>query len=82
MKLIALSLIASALTSVTSAHYIFTNINGNKAAVRQPANNSPVTSVTSSAVRCNSNAAATDVISVAAGGSVSLFLNPPLFVSL
>ncbi|PVF99219.1 hypothetical protein CPB86DRAFT_757266 [Serendipita vermifera] len=79
MKFISLGLVASALTSVTSAHYIFTNINGNSAAVRQPANNSPVTSVTSSAVRCNSNAAASAVVTVAAGGSLTFGLDNTLY---
>ncbi|KAG8789950.1 hypothetical protein FRC16_001147 [Serendipita sp. 398] len=69
MKLFSALTIASVLFSSASAHYIFTNINGNSAAVRQPANNSPVTSVTSSAVRCNSAASASAVVTVAAGGS-------------
>lgn len=72
MRLAVLSVLATALFSTTSAHYIFTNLNGNKGAVRQPVNNTPVASVTSNDVRCNSRATAADVIKVAAGGSVSL----------
>ncbi|KAG8841538.1 hypothetical protein FRB91_004927, partial [Serendipita sp. 411] len=75
MKLFSAFTIASALFSSASAHYIFTNINGNSAAVRQPANNSPVTSVTSSAVRCNSAASASAVVNVAAGGSITFGLD-------
>jgi hypothetical protein len=71
MKLSALALFASVLISPATAHYIFTNINGNTAAVRQPATNSPVTDVTSTDVRCNNGAAATGIVTVAAGGSVS-----------
>ncbi|KAG8805859.1 hypothetical protein FRC17_005300, partial [Serendipita sp. 399] len=74
MKVLSILAIASAFSSA-SAHYIFTNLNGNRAAVRQPANNSPVTSVTSSAVRCNNGAAATDVLTVAAGGSLTFGLD-------
>ncbi|KAG8799567.1 hypothetical protein FRC17_007094, partial [Serendipita sp. 399] len=75
MKVASILAFASVLINSASAHYIFTNINGNKAAVRQPANNSPVTSVTSSAVRCNSAASATDVVTVAAGGSLTFGLD-------
>jgi hypothetical protein len=72
MKLSTVLGVVSTLIGSSSAHYIFTNINGNSAAVRQPVNNSPVTSVTSADVRCNSKATASDIVKVAAGGSVSL----------
>ncbi len=72
MKFVSLAILASALASTTSAHYIFTNIGGNKNVVRQPVNNSPVTSVTAAGVRCNSAATASEVLTVAAGASVSV----------
>ncbi|PVF99145.1 hypothetical protein CPB86DRAFT_814106 [Serendipita vermifera] len=79
MKLPTLSLFASVLVGSATAHYIFTNINGNTAAVRQPANNSPVTDVTSTAVRCNNGAAATGIVTVAAGGSLTFGLDNTLY---
>ncbi|KAG8797114.1 hypothetical protein FRC17_007837, partial [Serendipita sp. 399] len=75
MKVLSVLAIASVLFNSASAHYIFTNINGNTAAVRQPANNSPVTSVTSSAIRCNNGAAASGIVNVAAGGSLTFGLD-------
>lgn len=77
MKLAVISALITTFLSAsgTSAHYIFTNINGNKAAVRQPVNNTPVSSVTSGDIVCNSKASATDVVKVAAGGSVSELLS-------
>lgn len=72
MRLSSLVLLASAFVGSTSAHYIFTNIDGNTAVVRQPATNSPVTDVTSTDVRCNiPPAPATAVLTVAAGSTVS-----------
>lgn len=79
MKLSTVFGIISTLVGSSSAHYIFTNINGNSAAVRQPVNNSPVTSVTSEDVRCNSKATASDVLKVAAGASLTFGLDNTLY---
>lgn len=79
MKFATLAILASSLASSVSAHYIFTNINGNKNAVRQPVNNSPVTSVTAAGVRCNSAATASDVVTVAAGASLTFGLDNTLY---
>ncbi|CAG7847022.1 SubName: Full=Related to family 61 glucanase {ECO:0000313/EMBL:CCA68244.1} [Serendipita indica DSM 11827] len=74
MKLLTV-ILSAGLFSAVNGHYTFTNINGNRNVVRQPANNSPVTDVTSTQVRCNSNAQASDVLTVAAGSSLTFGLD-------
>jgi len=50
------------------------------AAVRQPINNSPVTSVTTNDVRCNASpGAASQTVSVAAGSSIGFKLDNTLY---
>lgn len=79
MKLVSLVLFASALFGGTSAHYIFTNLNGNSAVVRQPGNNSPVEDVNSPNMRCNTPPnPASSVLTVAAGSTVSLMRYIPV----
>ena len=79
MKVFGFAAALAALQGVT-AHYIWTDVNGNRAAVRQPVNNSPVEDVTSNAIRCNNNpGAASTVLSVAAGSSVSWKLDNTLY---
>lgn len=74
MKFLSFAVLAATLIESSLGHYIFTNINGNSAVVRQPANNSPVTDVTSTAVRCNvPPSPASSVLSVAAGSTVGIF---------
>ncbi|KAF8055220.1 glycoside hydrolase family 61 protein [Lyophyllum atratum] len=69
-----------------SAHYIWTTLiaggTTSTAAVRQPVNNSPVTSVTSNDVRCNTNpGAASQTVSVASGSSIGFKLDNTLYHS-
>lgn len=53
------------------------------AAVRQPVNNSPVTSVTAAGITCNTNpGAASATVSVAAGSTVSIVSSPTKPTSL
>ncbi|KAF9526245.1 glycoside hydrolase family 61 protein [Crepidotus variabilis] len=66
------------------AHYIWTTViagsTTSNAAVRQPINNSPVTSVTTNDVRCNvSPGAATETVSVAAGSTIGFKLDNTLY---
>jgi len=73
-----------ALAQAASAHYIFTTIvtpgKTSSAAVRQPVNNSPVTSATSNDLRCNVNkGAGSETVSVAAGSSVTFKLDNTLY---
>ncbi|KAF5354816.1 hypothetical protein D9756_005635 [Leucocoprinus leucothites] len=83
MKLLNLiSLVAVAQTA--SAHYIWNTLiagsTTSSAAVRQPVNNSPVTSVTSNDVRCNVNpGAASAVVDVAPGATVGFKLDNTLY---
>jgi hypothetical protein len=49
------------------------------AAVRQPVNNSPVTSASDSAVVCNSNAKASATVSVAAGSTIGFKLDNTVY---
>ncbi|KAF8060181.1 glycoside hydrolase family 61 protein [Lyophyllum atratum] len=69
-----------------SAHYIWTILiaggTTSTAAVRQPVNNSPVTSVTSNDVRCNTNpGAASQTLSVTSGSSIGFKLDNTLYHS-
>jgi hypothetical protein len=64
----------AALAQSVSAHYIWNTLiagsTTSTAAVRQPVNNSPVTSPTASNYICNTNTAASATVSVAAGSTI------------
>ncbi|KAF9034303.1 glycoside hydrolase [Panaeolus papilionaceus] len=67
-----------------SAHYIWNTLiagsTTSTAAVRQPVNNSPVTSVTSNDVRCNANPGkASQTVSVSAGSTIGFKLDNTLY---
>ncbi|KAF9447387.1 lytic polysaccharide monooxygenase [Macrolepiota fuliginosa MF-IS2] len=83
MKLLSLVSLAILSQSV-SAHYIWNTLvagsTTSSAAVRQPVNNSPVTSVTDGAVTCNvSPGAATETVSVAAGSTIGFKLDNTIY---
>ncbi|KAJ3501539.1 hypothetical protein NLJ89_g9293 [Agrocybe chaxingu] len=83
MKLSGLAALAFFAHSA-SAHYIWTTLiagsTTSNAAVRQPINNSPVTSVTSNDVRCNVNPSpASETVSVAAGSTIGFKLDNTLY---
>ncbi|KAH9476534.1 putative endo-beta-1,4-glucanase D [Psilocybe cubensis] len=72
------------LAQSASAHYIWNTLiagsTTSSAAVRQPINNSPVTSVTSNDVRCNvSPGAASQTVSVSAGSTIGFKLDNTLY---
>ncbi|KAF9442033.1 lytic polysaccharide monooxygenase [Macrolepiota fuliginosa MF-IS2] len=80
LNLVALVAIAQS----ASAHYIWTTLvaggTQSTAAVRQPINNSPVTSVTSNDIRCNTSpGAATATADVAPGATVGFGLDNTLY---
>ncbi|KAK7046140.1 hypothetical protein VNI00_007143 [Paramarasmius palmivorus] len=84
MKLAATLASLCLLLQTASAHYIWTTLiagsTTSTAAVRQPLNNSPVTSVTSKDITCNVNpTAATDTVSVAAGSTIGFKLDNTLY---
>jgi hypothetical protein len=58
---------------------IVTPTTTSSAAIRQPVNNSPVTSATDTNLRCNVNRAASATVSVAAGSSVTFKLDNTLY---
>ncbi|PPQ99634.1 hypothetical protein CVT24_005212 [Panaeolus cyanescens] len=83
MKLTAIVSLA-VLAHSASAHYIWNTLiagsTTSTAAVRQPINNSPVTSVTSNDVRCNvSPGAASQTVSVASGSTIGFKLDNTLY---
>jgi hypothetical protein len=82
MKFAGLLAIAALAQSV-SAHYIWTTLiaggTTSTAAVRQPVNNSPVTSPTASNYICNTNTGATATVSVAAGSSIGFKLDNTVY---
>ncbi|KAF9526237.1 cellulose-growth-specific protein [Crepidotus variabilis] len=72
------------LSQTASAHYIWNTLiagsTSTTAAVRQPLNNSPVTSVSSNDVRCNvSPGAASQTVSVASGSTLGFKLDNTLY---
>ncbi|KAF8153816.1 glycoside hydrolase [Crassisporium funariophilum] len=74
----------AALAQSANAHYIWNTLiagsTTSTAAVRQPVNNSPVTSVTSNDIRCNTNpGAASATVSVASGSTVGFKLDNTLY---
>ncbi|KAL0571312.1 hypothetical protein V5O48_010647 [Marasmius crinis-equi] len=84
MKFAAPLLSAALLAQSASAHYIWTTLiagsTTSTAAVRQPLNNSPVTSVTSNDIRCNVNPSpASQTVSVAAGSTIGFKLDNTLY---
>ncbi|GLB44353.1 putative glycoside hydrolase family 61 protein [Lyophyllum shimeji] len=83
MKLTSILSLAVAAQSA-SAHYIWTTViagsTTSTSAVRQPVNNSPVTSVTSNDVRCNVNPGqASETVSVAAGSTIGFKLDNTIY---
>jgi len=83
MKFAAAALGVAALVQSASAHYVWTTLiagsTTTSSSVRQPANNSPVTSVTSSAVTCNSQAKASSTTLVSAGSTVGFKLDNTVY---
>jgi len=84
MKFASNSLALVALFSQTvSAHYIWNTLiagsTTSTAAVRQPINNSPVISASSSTLSCNVNTAATATVSVAAGSTIGFKLDNTIY---
>ncbi|TFK60972.1 glycoside hydrolase family 61 protein [Pluteus cervinus] len=74
----------AAIAQTASAHYIWSTLiagsTQSTAAVRQPLNNSPVTSVTSNDIRCNASPRpATQTVSIAAGSTVGFKLDNTLY---
>ncbi|TFK19070.1 hypothetical protein FA15DRAFT_627246 [Coprinopsis marcescibilis] len=85
MKLIGSFVTLAAALQVASAHYIWTTLTGpttSTAAVRQPLNNTPVESVSSGAITCNTSPRpATDTVTVSAGGTVGFRLDNTMYHS-
>ncbi|KAF9039952.1 cellulose-growth-specific protein [Panaeolus papilionaceus] len=85
MKLTGLITLA-VLAHSASAHYIWTTLiagsTTSTAAVRQPVNNSPVTSGTGNDARCNTNpGSASQTVSVSAGSTIGFKLDNTLYHS-
>ncbi|EIN11198.1 hypothetical protein PUNSTDRAFT_98263 [Punctularia strigosozonata HHB-11173 SS5] len=72
-----------ALAQAASAHYIFTTLiagsTTSEAAVREPVNNSPITSATDPNLVCNIHTAATSTVSVPAGSTIGFKLDNTLY---
>ncbi|TFK20035.1 hypothetical protein FA15DRAFT_150331 [Coprinopsis marcescibilis] len=84
MKVSAYVALLAAAAQTTSAHYIWSSVvvggSPNSAAVRQPQNNSPVESVSSSGMTCgNGPRAASQTIAVNAGSRVGFRLDNTLY---
>ncbi|KAF8055221.1 glycosyl hydrolase family 61-domain-containing protein [Lyophyllum atratum] len=84
MKLATQILGLSLLAHCASAHYIWYSLTAggstSTTAIRQPVNNSPVQSVTSNDIRCNTSpGAATSTVSVAAGSSITFTLDNSIY---
>jgi hypothetical protein len=58
---------------------MFTALNNDMSVVRQPFNNTPVESVTSAMMTCNSRAKATGILSLAAGAQASFKVDNGLY---